>query len=67
MPTYQYTCRNCEQGFEKRLPMARSGDQQACPDCGSLDTRKSIGAIAVNSGSSATALRAERPPTSPFS
>lgn len=67
MPAYQYLCRTCGQGFEKRLPMARSGEQQTCPECGSLDTRKSIGAVAVNSGPSGSRLRAERPPSSPFS
>lgn len=67
MPTYQYLCRSCQQDFEKRLPMARSGEQQVCPQCGSKDTRKSIGAIAVSSGTSGSGLRAERPPSSPFS
>ena len=67
MPNYQYTCRECEQSFEKQLPMAEAGDRQACPLCGSFETRKVIGAIAVSSGSSAPTRRMVPPAASPFS
>ena len=67
MPSYQYTCRECEQGFEKKLPMAQASDVQACPECGSFDTRKVIGSIAVSSGSSAPVRSMAPPAASPFS
>lgn len=67
MPNYQYTCRDCAQPFEKQLPMAEAGEKQACPQCGSFETRKVIGAIAVSSGASATARRTAPPAASPFS
>lgn len=67
MPMYQYACRNCDEAFEKKLPMAQAGETQACPQCGSHETRKVIGAIAVSSGASATARHAAAPPSSPFS
>ena len=66
MPMYQYACRSCEQAFEKRLPMAQAGETQACPQCGSVETRKVIGAVAVSSGVG-PARRATPPPSSPFS
>jgi putative FmdB family regulatory protein len=64
---YQYACRSCDEAFEKKLPMAQAGETQACPRCGSSETRKVIGAIAVSSGAGATARRAAPPPSSPFS
>lgn len=67
MPMYQYACRDCEQAFERNLPMARSSETQACPECGSTDTRKVIGAIAVSSGAAGPTRRAAPPPSSPFS
>ena len=65
MPMYEYTCHSCEGDFEKKLRMSQAGEAQACPSCGSLDTRKRIGAIAFTSGASSAAAPT-RPPTSPF-
>ncbi|MCK5922404.1 MAG: zinc ribbon domain-containing protein [Methylococcales bacterium] len=69
MPTYQYLCKSCGHGFEMRLRMSQSSDPQNCPDCGGAETRKRIGAIALN-GVSHTAFKpqpmAARPPSSPF-
>lgn len=67
MPMYQYACRSCGEAFERKLPMARAGEIQTCPQCGGTETRKVIGAIAVSSGASATTRRAAPPPSSPFS
>ncbi|MCA9971610.1 MAG: hypothetical protein KC425_15405, partial [Anaerolineales bacterium] len=61
MPMYTFVCRECEQPFEKRLRMSESGETQACPTCGSLDTRKSIGAIAIG-GARAAAPAVSAPP-----
>ena len=66
MPMYQYACRECGHEFEKRLRMSESGDTQSCPGCGSMETRKRIGAFAVSGGDTAP-QRSVPPPTSPFS
>ena len=63
MPRYQYGCEACGASFEKQLRMAESGDMQTCPACGSLQTRKRIGAVAVRSSGPA---RESAPPASPF-
>jgi putative FmdB family regulatory protein len=64
---YQYACRECEQVFEKRLPMSQASETQECPGCGSNKTRKVIGAIAVNSGATTSTSRSGPPAASPFS
>jgi putative FmdB family regulatory protein len=64
MPRYQYGCEACGEAFEKQLRMSQSGETQACPACGSLQTRKRIGAVAVSS--SGPARRSVPPPSSPF-
>lgn len=68
MPMYQFSCRDCGQGFEKKLRMSQASSQQNCPSCGSEDTKKVFGAIAIGSGgrSSSPSLPA-RPVSSPFS
>ncbi len=69
MPMYSFVCRECGQPFDKKLPMSQSGETQACPACGSLETRKSIGAVAVGgmTGSGSSIPLSVRPPSSPFS
>lgn len=67
MPMYTFVCRDCEQPFERKLRMSQSSDTQACPSCGSMETRKSIGAIAVGGASrSAAPAFSAPPPSSPF-
>ena len=67
MPMYTFVCRECEQPFERKLRMSQSGDTQECPACGSMDTRKSIGAIAIGGGShSADTFMSIPPVQSPF-
>ncbi len=67
MPMYNFVCRECEQPFERKLRMSQSGDTQECPTCGSMNTRKSIGTIAIGgiSRSPAPAVSAQ-PVRSPF-
>lgn len=68
MPMYTFVCRECEQPFEKKLRMSQSGETQTCPACGSTDTRKSIGAIAIGGSSRSAGRAASAPPvSSPFS
>lgn len=67
MPIYTYVCRQCRQPFERKLRMSQAGDAQKCPACDSLNTRKTIGKIAVGGVSRSVAPVASRPPTnSPF-
>jgi putative FmdB family regulatory protein len=65
---YQFSCRDCGQGFEKKLPMSQADAQQDCPGCGGENTKKVFGAIAIGgtSRSSSSSLPA-RPASSPFS
>lgn len=67
MPMYTFVCRQCGQPFERKLRMSQSGDAQECPACGSISTRKSIGAIAVGGGSRSVDTIMSTPPAhSPF-
>lgn len=66
MPLYQYKCRDCEQSFERRLPMSQSADVQVCPECGSEDTRKQLGAFAVGGSTSTLRSPATESRPSPF-
>jgi len=34
MPTYAFECPQCEEAFEKILPLAEYNDPQECPACG---------------------------------
>jgi putative FmdB family regulatory protein len=67
MPMYSFVCRECEQNFERKLRMSQSGDTQECPTCGSKDTRKTIGSIAINGVSRSAGSSISAPPiSSPF-
>lgn len=68
MPMYQFSCRDCGQGFEKKLRMSQAGSQQECPGCSSENTKKVLGAVAIGgvSRSSSPSLPV-RPVSSPFS
>ena len=67
MPMYNFVCRDCEQPFERKLRMSQSSDTQDCPGCGGMNTRKSIGAIAIGGTSRmATPAVSTRPVRSPF-
>jgi len=67
MPMYSFVCHDCGQPFDKKLRMSESGAVQDCPACGSNNTRKSIGAVAVGGASRSSAPVSVRPPSSPFS
>ncbi len=67
MPMYSFVCHECGQPFDRKLRMSESGDVQECPTCGSCNTRKSIGAVAVGGVARSSAPVSVRPPSSPFS
>ncbi len=46
MPLYEYACLGCEQAFEKRVAIAEA-DQTACPECGSVHTKRLLPRIAL--------------------
>jgi putative FmdB family regulatory protein len=67
MPMYTFVCRDCEQPFERKLRMSQSGETQECPACGSMETRKSIGSVAIGGISrSTTRTVSAQPASSPF-
>jgi putative FmdB family regulatory protein len=67
MPMYSFVCHECGQPFDKKLRMSQSGDVQECPACGSNNTRKSIGAVAVGGVTRSSVPLSVRPSSSPFS
>ena len=67
MPMYSFVCHECGQPFDKKLRMSESGDVQECPACGSNNTRKSIGAVAVGGVTRSSVPLSVRPSNSPFS
>ncbi len=67
MPMYTFVCRDCEQPFERKLRMSQSGETQECPACGSTETRKSIGSVAIGGiNRSTTRAVSAQPASSPF-
>ena len=39
MPTYNYECAACSNGFEELIPLAQYQEPQPCPECGELAPR----------------------------
>ena len=67
MPMYDFACRECGHPFEKKLRMSQSSDPQECPGCGSMNTRRRIGAaVAVGGSRSVRQAVSSPPPRSPF-
>jgi putative FmdB family regulatory protein len=46
MPIYEYKCIDCGDSFEKMVRFTESDQDQACPSCNSLNTKKKISAFA---------------------
>lgn len=67
MPMYQYACADCGEAFEKKLSMSEAGELQECPGCGSRQTRKRLGAVAVGGQRKSTAVAEPPVRRSPFS
>lgn len=56
MPLYEYLCGRCGSRFTRLQPMSAPREGHACPDCGSVQTRRLISTFAqtgcgVDSGS----------------
>ena len=49
MPTYEFRCRTCDDTFDVRRPMSRSGDPAACP-AGHADTVRLLSVFARTGG-----------------
>lgn len=65
MPMYSFVCKTCGQPFDKRLRMSQSDVVQACPECGSEETRKRITSAFAVDGGTPERMR-QRPASSPF-
>ena len=67
MPMYTFVCYDCEQPIERKLRMSQSGEMQECPACGSTETRKTLGSVAIGGIKRSTTSTASAPPSrSPF-
>lgn len=53
MPSYEFTCRDCDTPYEVRLSMAAysAGDGKQCPACGSPNVERRITGCGVMTGS----------------
>ena len=52
MPLYDYHCQQCESGFTE---LRRSSEMDAsinCPECGSIETRRSLSSFSVGGSTS---------------
>ena len=58
MPIYEYACRSCGEGFERRLKFEERLSAQVCPACGNegavlrMSAPARVGSNASTSGSS---------------
>ena len=64
MPTYEYRCRTCDDVFEVRRPMSRSGDPAACPN-GHPDTVRLLSVFARTGAADPSGARSGPTPTMP--
>jgi putative FmdB family regulatory protein len=56
MPTYEFTCKECEQPFTVRRKLSEMDDPAACPACGSDKTERQISIFyATNTGGTTAA------------
>jgi len=47
MPLYEYYCLDCEQKFEKLVPIEDRDEGVACPSCRGLHTERSLSLFAI--------------------
>lgn len=47
MPTYEWTCDDCEHRWDLLVPYDRRDDAYPCPDCGTCNTTRRFPAPAV--------------------
>jgi putative FmdB family regulatory protein len=51
MPLYEYQCNDCGDEFEKMVRLSEADQNQACPSCESLNTKKKISFFSALGGS----------------
>ena len=61
MPIYEYTCKACENKFDKLQRTMGAESNVPCPSCGSKKTTRSLGVFAVAAESSKSS--GSTPPT----
>ena len=61
MPIYEYTCKKCENKFEKLVRSMSSTEAILCPECGSKQTERelSVFAVSADAGRSAPSTRCQ--------
>jgi putative FmdB family regulatory protein len=47
MPIYEYTCKSCDNHFEKLVRSMNSEEKIACPACGSKQTARAMSIFAA--------------------
>jgi len=55
MPLYEYQCLQCTSGFTELRRCAEMDSQIDCPECGSLETNRTISSFAVGGASAGVA------------
>ncbi len=56
MPTYEFTCKQCAEGFTIRRKLSEMDDPAPCPGCGSEETERQISIFyATNTGGTTAA------------
>ena len=57
MPIYEYSCKNCDNRFEKLLKSMSDSEVVPCPKCGSKKTEKELSVFAVGAEQARTPAR----------
>ncbi|MCB0131144.1 MAG: zinc ribbon domain-containing protein [Caldilineaceae bacterium] len=66
MPMYEYVCNECQELFEKLIPMSQADKPQVCPKCGGTHANRQLSSFAVGGGSRSSSGLPARPASSPF-
>jgi putative FmdB family regulatory protein len=62
VPIYEYTCKSCEERFEKLVRSMNGQEKVACPKCRSVKTVRSMSVFAVNSAAGGKPAAVAAPP-----
>ena len=65
MPLYDYHCQQCESGFTELRRSSEMDSPISCPECGSMEARRSLSSFSVG-GSKSGMLAACGPSKSQF-
>lgn len=47
MPIYVYRCQQCQETFERLLPLSANSATAPCPNCGAKDAQKQLTSFAT--------------------